>query len=67
MRKIDKISVRLDPFTATQLTDICNDTGVKLSELARGILSRVADIVTDEAGNVDKHEFAKFFGWRYRQ
>lgn len=43
MRKIDRISVRLDPFTATQLNSICNDTDVSMSDLVRGILSRVAD------------------------
>ena len=62
----DKLSVRLDPFTANQLTHICDDAGVKMSELVRGILARVVDIITDEAGNIDKHEFAKFFGRRFR-
>ena len=46
----DKLSVRLDPFTANQLTHICDDAGVKMSELVRGILARVVDIITDEAG-----------------
>ena len=67
MRKIDRISVRLDPFTATQLNSICNDTDVNMSDLVRGILSRVADIITDDEGNIDKYEFAKFFGRRFRE
>lgn len=67
MRKIDRISVRLDPFTATQLNSICSDTDVSMSDLVRGILSRVADIITDDEGNIDKYEFAKFFGRRLRE
>lgn len=67
MRKIDRISVRLDPFTATQLNSICSDTDVTISDLVRGILSRVADIITNEEGNIDKYEFAKFFGRRLRE
>lgn len=67
MRKINRISVRLDPFTATQLNSICSDTDVTISDLVRGILSRVADIITNEEGNIDKYEFAKFFGRRLRE
>lgn len=67
MRKIDRISVRLDPFTATQLNSICSDTDVTISDLVRGILSRVADIITDNDGNIDKSEFAKFFGRRLKE
>ena len=67
MRKIDRISVRLDPFTATQLNSICSDTDVSISDLVRGILSRVADIITDDKRNIDKYEFATFFGQRLRE
>ena len=67
MRKIDRISVRLDPFTATQLNSICSDTDVSISDLVRGILSRVADIITDDKRNIDKYEFARFFGQRLRE
>ena len=66
MKKIDRISVRLDPFTATQLNSICSDADVNMSDLVRGILSRVADIITD-GGNIDKYEFAKFFGRKLRE
>ena len=67
MKKIDRISVRLDPFTATQLNSICSDGDVNMSDLVRGILSRVADIITDDEGNIDKYEFAKFFGRKLRE